>query len=208
MIGFVFRLVTRLVSLFVLAALVIFGITMYQIYSFGQRDQARRAPVEVVMGAAEFDGSPSDVLRARLDHAILLFNRGLVAKIITTGGSETGDIYTEAQVAKTYLIDHGVPSADIISDPVGQDTYQSMVSVATAMHVLSLSGAIFVSDRFHEYRVSQIASQLGIVDYSSPTTTSPIVGRALIADYAREAAAVLGAKVLGYKLLSVLRHGS
>ncbi len=192
----------------VLIGLVLFGATLYQVYSFGQRDLARHAPAAVVMGAAEFDGSPSDVLRARLDHALILFHEGMVNKIITTGGSERGDIYTEAGVGKSYLSQHGVPAVDIISDPVGQDTYQSMVSVETVMHVLGISTAVFVSDRFHEYRVNQIALQLGIHDYSSPTATSPIHGRFLAVDYLREATAVLAAKVVGYKILSVLRHGN
>lgn len=205
---FLIRVFFRVVSLMTLLVLVIFGATLYQIYSFGQKDMASPTAVAVVMGAAEFDGSPSLVLRARLDHVILLYRAGLIKSVVTTGGRQRGDLYTEAGVAKQYLSDRGIPSVSIISDPVGDDTYNSMLSVKVVLRTLGVSRAIFVSDGFHEYRINQIAGQLGIIDLSSPTRTSPIAGVTEFEYYLRETVAVLGAKLVGYKFLSLLRHGT
>lgn len=194
--------------MFVLLFALIFGVILFQIYQFGKRDLAQRAPIAIVMGAAEYGGVPSDVLKARLDHAIMLFREHLVPTIMTTGGSEHGDSFTEAQVSELYLVSKGVPNSDIVVDAVGNDTYQSLVSVNAKLVNMGIRTAIFVSDPFHEFRVAQIVSPMGIVDIPSATHTSPIRGWTAITYYLREGVAVLAAKVVGYKFLSVIRHGS
>ncbi len=198
----------KAVSIVVLLGVSYFAYSLYQVYSFGQHDYARPTRVAVVLGAAEYDGVPSDVLRSRLDHALALFKEGYVHEIITTGGAEKGDTFNEAEVGALYLRSRGVPYADVIAVPTGNDTYQSMAVVAEVLRSMKLTQAIFVSNRFHEYRVRGIAASLGITDYSSPVTASPIHGDALLDYYLREALAVSAGKLVGYKLLSILRHGS
>ncbi len=198
----------KAVSIVLLLAVAYFGYNLYQVYSFGQHDYARPTRAEVVLGAAEYDGVPGGVLRSRLDHALALFKEGYVHVIITTGGSEKGDIFNEAEVGARYLRSKGVPYADVIAVPTGNDTYQSLVVVAEVLRSMRLEQAIFVSNHFHEYRVHAIAAGLGVTDYSSPVTASTIHGRSLLDYYLREALAVSAGKLVGYKLLSVLRHGS
>ena len=187
---------------------IVFSAIVFQIYQYGHQDLSEPAPAEVVLGAAEFGGVPSNVLRARLDNAVLLFDQHLVPLIVTTGGSERGDMYTEAEVSRTYLLSRGIPGSDIVADASGNDTYQTLVSVNSVLLARGIRKAIFVSDAFHEFRVSQIASSLGIFAIPSPTHTSPIKGFTAVSYYLREAVAVLGAKVVGYKFLSIIRHGS
>ena len=195
-------------SAIVFVIILTFSVVVYQIYQFGHRNLSERAPIAVVMGAAEYNGIPSNVLKARLDHAVILFKEHLVPLIMTTGGSELGDSYTEAGVSATYLETQGVPTGDIVVDAVGVDTYQSVMSVNNELQSRGIRSAIFVSDAFHEFRVSQIASAVGITDIVSATDTSPIKGLTAVTYYLREAVAVLGAKVVGYKFLSIIRHGS
>ncbi len=202
------KLVFKAASILVLLGATYFVYTLYEVYSFGQHNYARPERAEVVLGAAEYDGVPSSVLEARLDHALALYREGLAKVIITTGGAEKGDTYNEAEVGARFLRNKGVPYADVVAVPTGNDTYQSMVVVADVLRSMHLTSAIFVSNRFHEYRVRGIASSLGITDYSSPVTASPIHGEALLKYYLREALAVSAGKLVGYKLLSVLRHGS
>ncbi|MDA8101827.1 MAG: YdcF family protein [Nitrospiraceae bacterium] len=202
------KLMLRVVSIVILLGAAYFVYTLFEVYSFGQHNYARPVRAEVVLGAAEYDGIPSDVLRARLDHALVLFKEGFAKEIITTGGSQKGDVYNEAEVGARYLRSKGVPYADVIAVPTGNDTYQSMAVVADVLRSMHLTSAIFVSNRFHEYRVRGIAESLGITDYSSPVTASPIHGKALLSYYLREALAVSAGKLVGYKLLSILRHGS
>lgn len=200
--------VLYLLFLIVGIPLIIFLVLLGKIYTFGNHDFIQKAKIEVVLGAAEFNGTPSNVLKARLDHAALLYRQGFATTIITTGGSQNGDLYTEAGVGRTYLISLGIPPANIIADATGNDTYQTMVAVSKTLKSFGATNAIFVSDPFHEYRVYLIASQLGISDISSPTRTSPIRGMSSITYYLREAVAIEMAKLVGFKFLSVLRHGS
>jgi uncharacterized SAM-binding protein YcdF (DUF218 family) len=132
------------------------------------RDEARQADVIVVMGAAEYRGKPSPVLQARLNHALLLYLRDLAPYILTTGGAGGDPRYTEADVARAYLIQHGVPSEDILADPEGATTAQSLGGVAEIMHRQDLHSCIVVSDGYHIYRVKRLLQARGIKVYGSP----------------------------------------
>jgi uncharacterized SAM-binding protein YcdF (DUF218 family) len=140
----------------------------------GRIDQARPADAIVVLGAAQYDGRPSPVLRARLDHGIALFKRGLAPRLILTGGRGIGDTTTEAAVGRRYAIKRGVPSSAILLEAAGRTTDESMDGVAAIMHEAGVRRAVLVSDPFHMLRLDILARRHGITAWTSPTRTSPI----------------------------------
>lgn len=145
----------------------------YRIWDQGQRDDHRPADAIVVLGAAQYDGRPSPVFAARLDHAVALYLSGVAPALIVTGGKREGDRTTEGAVARQFALDHGVPDSAILIEDRGRTTLESLQSVASIMHRHELRSAIFVSDRIHMLRVLRIARDQGVLAYGSPTTTSP-----------------------------------
>ena len=119
------------------------------------RDEARPADVILVLGAAEYRGRPSPVLRARLDHALDLYQRKLAPRILTTGGAGGDPVFTEGGVGRSYLIGHGVPSEAIIVETEGESTVQSMALAGEIMRRMGLRSVIVVSDGYHIYRVKR-----------------------------------------------------
>jgi uncharacterized SAM-binding protein YcdF (DUF218 family) len=158
-----------LAGLLALAALV-----TYRIWDQGARDEARPADAIVVLGAAQYDGRPSQILVARLSHAVDLYERGMAPLIVVTGGKREGDRTTEAAVARAYAIERGVPDSAILSEDQGRTTLESLEGVAELFREHDLGTAIVVSDRTHILRVLRIATDLGISALGSPTTTSPL----------------------------------
>lgn len=167
------RPVGRLLLAAVLGGAVAFGWMALRIWDIGARDDHRPAGAIVVLGAAQYDGRPSAILKARLDHAIELFGQGAAPWFVVTGGKAGGDRTTEAATARAYAIAHGVPAAAILFEDRGRTTRESLQGVAAVLAEHDLASAIFVSDRTHMLRVLRIATDLGIDGRSSPTTTSP-----------------------------------
>jgi len=139
-----------------------------------RRDQARAADAIVVLGAAQYVGRPSPVLRARLDHALALWRRGLAPRLILTGGTGVGDTTSEAAVGRSYAIKRGVPDSAIYTENIGRTTSQSLREVAAFMRAHGHNRAILVSDPFHMLRLSVLARRMGMEPMTSPTRTSPI----------------------------------
>lgn len=139
-----------------------------------RRDMARPASAIVVLGAAQYVGRPSPVLRARLDHAIDLWRRGLAPTIICTGGFGDRDTTSEAAVAQHYAIEHGVPPRVIMIENSGRSTSESLAHVAQLMDAEPTKDVILVSDPFHMLRLTILARRYGLTPYPSPTRTSPI----------------------------------
>jgi len=137
-------------------------------------DEARPADAIVVFGAAEYNGSPSPVLKARLDHARELEDRSLAPAIITTGGSGGDAHFTEGGVARDYLIQQGVAEDKIFSETRSETTYESVKSAAQILHERHARTCIAVSDGFHLYRIKLMFRTLGITAYTSPAPDSPI----------------------------------
>jgi uncharacterized SAM-binding protein YcdF (DUF218 family) len=132
------------------------------------RDEAQPADVILVLGAAEYRGRPSAVLRARLDHALDLYNQKLAPRIMTTGGAGGDPVFTEGGVGRSYLISHGVPSEAIIVEAEGASTVESTAMAAEIMHRMSLRSVIVVSDGYHIYRVKEMLQFRGLNVYGSP----------------------------------------
>jgi uncharacterized SAM-binding protein YcdF (DUF218 family) len=168
------RIGRRVLGATFLALLVIWALTMAQIVITGRRDEARPAAAIVVLGAAQYVGRPSPVLRARLDHAIELWQAGLAPKLIVTGGRGEGDTTSEAAVSRRYAIRRGVPDSAIVLENTGRTTRESLRGVAAIMNGQPRRDVILVSDPFHMLRLAIVARRFGLEPLTSPTRTSPI----------------------------------
>jgi uncharacterized SAM-binding protein YcdF (DUF218 family) len=130
-------------------------------------DEAQPADVILVLGAAEYRGKPSPVLQARLNHALLLYLQHDAPYILTTGGAGGDPDFTESEVGRAYLVEHGVPSEAIITEE-GSTTGQSVDAAAETMHRMGLHSCIVVSDGYHIYRVKRLMQAQQIKVYGSP----------------------------------------
>lgn len=157
-----------------LGALLVAGYATWRILDEGSRDQVRPAGAIIVLGAAQYDGVPSPVFRARLDHAVRLFQDGWAPVLLTTGGKRPGDRVTEAETAREYAIERGVPATAIAMEPEGRTTLESLRGAAAILRGRGISDAILVSDPTHMLRVRRIATDVGIRGWPSPTRTSPV----------------------------------
>ena len=168
------RALARLILLVAAIGLVLAGYAAYRIWDQGNRDEQRSADAIVVMGAAQYDGRPSPLFAARLDHAIDLFHAGIATRLIVTGGKQDGDRTTEAASGRAYAVSHGVPDEAILAEDLSRTTLQSIRGVASLMRDEGLKTAVFVSDPSHMLRVLRMASDEGIEGFGSPTRTSPL----------------------------------
>jgi len=132
------------------------------------REEARPADVILVLGAAEYRGRPSPVLRARLDHALALYEHGFAPRIMTTGGAGGDPVFTEGAVGRSYLISRGVPSESIIVETEGESTVHSIALAGEILRRMALGSVIVVSDGYHIYRVKQMLEAQGLRVYGSP----------------------------------------
>ena len=151
-----------------------------------------RTPTDavVVLGAAQFNGRPSPVLEARLQHARSLYDDEVAPRIITVGGNQPGDVTTEAQAGKDWLVQAGTPRASVTAVPTGSDTLGSLSAVAKLMAAKGWTSATIVTDPPHLARSLAIARALGIDAHGSPTSSGS--GSSITADYVgRETAGLL-----------------
>lgn len=164
----------------VAAVLLSIAVGIYWVYLYRQirdsagRDEARAADAIVVLGAAQYNGHPSPVLQARLDHALDLYKRGLSKSIITTGGYGPDPNFSEAHVSTEYLVQHGVDPGDITTEQGSMTTHDSIRAAVVLMEAKEWKSALVVSDGFHLYRLKQMFQDAGITAYTSPAPTSPI----------------------------------
>ena len=131
-------------------------------------DEAQPAGVILVLGAAEYHGHPSPVLKARLDHALDLYRRKLAPRILTTGGAGGDPVFTEGGVARAYFIAHGVPSEAISAETEGETTVESIALAGEIMRRMGLRSVIVVSDGYHIFRVKEMLQSYGLTVYGSP----------------------------------------
>jgi uncharacterized SAM-binding protein YcdF (DUF218 family) len=139
-----------------------------QIERQAARDEAQPADAILVLGAAEYNGRPSPVLKGRLDHALDLYRKHLAPRILTTGGAGGDPVFTEGEVGRDYLNSKGVPLEDIVVEKEGSSTVASTALAAEIMVRMGLGSAIVVSDGYHIYRVKKMLERRGLTAYGSP----------------------------------------
>lgn len=197
------RLVLRLAVVLAVVGVGYLVLTFVEVWQASTRDGARPAEAIVVLGAAQYDGRPSPVLRDRLDHAHDLWAEGLAPVIVVTGGRRPGDRFTEAAAGYAYLREHGVPDAAILREEDGTNTWEQLAASSRFLRARGISDVLLVSDGYHARRLSAIAGELGLHAAVSPSATRLSLGgqvRALL----RETAAVSVGRIVGHRRMAGL----
>ena len=169
------RLAIKTVAFLLSLALIVLAITAGLVWWTARQDDRRVSDAIVVLGAAQFDGRPSSVFTARLVHARNLWRDDVAPRIITVGGNQVGDRFTEASAGKQWLIDHGVPGRRVVAVPTGSDTLSSLSAAYDRMQGRGWSTAVIVTDPWHALRAGSMASDQGIDAALSPTRRGPAV---------------------------------
>ncbi|MEY3575610.1 MAG: YdcF family protein [Actinobacteria bacterium] len=186
----------------VLSLTAYFVVSLTQVWLTGRDDSFARSSARVdaviVLGAAQYDGRPSPQFAARLDHALLLWQRGLVKTVVVTGGKQVGDRFTEAESGREYLAERGMPAAVIQVEPRGTSTFSSLETVAQQ---LANRRVVVVSDPYHVLRARLVASELGLDADVSATRTSVIRGVDALRRNMREALGVMVGRISGFRQL-------
>lgn len=156
-------------------ALTLWEISLYKaIRRQAARNEAQPAGAIVIFGAAEYNGRPSPVYKARLDHAFELEEQGLAPLVITSGGSGGDPRYTEGGVGRDYLIQQGMAARKILADTRSETTYESVRTAVSLLRKRGINNCLAVSDGFHLYRIKLFFSSFGVKAYASPDPDSPI----------------------------------
>jgi vancomycin permeability regulator SanA len=178
-----------------LAGAVILGITGFAVWSAAHHDDSSRidhADVIAVLGAAQYNGTPSPVFQGRLEQAKVLYEGHFASDVVVLGANQPGDRTTEGASGRDWLVANGLPQSQVFSDPAGTDTLQSLRSLAVFMRAHRMHSVFLVSDPWHNLRMRRMASDLGIIAYVSATWHSAAKSQATRLDgYARETIAYL-----------------
>ncbi len=169
------RFLRRLLLGVVLIGFLVVGGTSFRVWQVARGDDRESADVVLVLGAAQYAGTPSKVLEARLRHAKNLYDEGVAPYIVTTGGNQPGDTYTEASAGVRWLTAHGVPEDHIIPIGKGNDTLGSIEAAAEEIHGRGWRSVVIVSDPWHSLRARTMATDAGLDARTSPTHSGPIV---------------------------------
>lgn len=194
------RRVRRTLCAFLALLTLYYLASLWFVHTVGTSDQARNVDAIVVLGAAQYDGRPSPQLAARLDHVVELWDQGFAPLIITSGGKQPGDRFTEAEASRNYLVDRGVPATAIVQVG-GTNSYETLLAVRDAVVQRSGESVLLVTDPYHSLRVRMISQELGLTAYVSPTRTSPVVGTGAFLREMREAAGVAVGRIIGFDSL-------
>lgn len=201
MIRFGFRWTLRFLIALVVAGSLYVVVTAVQVWLTSRSYDPRPASAAVVMGSAEYDGTPSRDLQARLHQALVLWRQHYTSFIVVTGGKKRGDAYTESQVGAAYLERSGVPRADVAAVG-GSDSWSNVALADRVLKARGDSSVLMVTDGFHEDRSMAIASDLGLRPYPAPTRSSPITGWSTVPYFAKETAGVALGRIIGFQNLT------
>lgn len=186
-------------------------VSLYVVFTFAQvyftargdtTSKNTKADAILVLGAAQFNGTPSQVLKARLDHALDLYEKTDVNFIVVTGGKQPGDVSTEASASANYLIERGVDDSHILREVNGSSTYDSLQDSAKFLKEKDLKKVILVTDGFHMLRARLIAEEFGLKVITSPVKNSPIKGSSEWNNFFTETGRVSLGRVIGFRRVS------
>jgi uncharacterized SAM-binding protein YcdF (DUF218 family) len=168
-------LVVRVVGAAVTSVLLLTGATGLAIWWTARQDDRPPSDALVVLGSAQYNGVPSSIFEARLEHALALWREGVAPVVVTVGGRAEGDEYSEAEAGRQYLLDAGVPADALLAVQEGEDTLESMRAVAGTFDERGWRTAVLVTDPWHAMRAQKMAEDAGMVATSSPTRQGPAV---------------------------------
>jgi vancomycin permeability regulator SanA len=175
-----------------------------QVWLMGKTDQARPAQAIVVMGVAQYDGRPSPQLQARLDHVLTLWNAGVAPMVVTTGGNQPGDRFTEAEASKRYLVEAGIPESAVLFENEGTSTLDSLQRVDRLLETQDITEVVIVTDAYHAARSRLVARSLGLQAHVSATPSSVVVGGESLRRHLQEGVGIALANFIGYEQLERL----
>ncbi|WP_297005368.1 YdcF family protein [uncultured Corynebacterium sp.] len=159
----------------VVVSLVIALVTAGHVWAYARQDNRTRADAILVLGAAQYNGTPSKWFAARLDHAADLYDDGVAPRIVTVGGKLDGDAYTEAEAGAMYLADKGVPASSLSTIDHGSDTLESAELFGEEAGDRGWGSVVVVTDPAHSLRATDMVRDQGITAHASPTRTGPAV---------------------------------
>ena len=161
----------RLLAALLFAAIAYVGWVGFQVWRQSHRDENHSADAIVVLGAAQYNGTPSPIFKARLDQAAYLFEQGFSTRVVVTGGKRAGDRFTESEAGELYLVERGVPSENILNENNGSTSFESLQNVWGMAQAHGINSVLLVSDPMHSERIKRMAIDLGFSDvYSSPAS--------------------------------------
>ena len=195
------KIAMRIISMVITVVMLYFAVTFVQIWLTSHHHSTSDASAILVFGTTEDNGTPSPVLQARLNEALVLYRAHRAPWVVVTGGKRPGDVYTEAGVSARFLEARGVPASRILKG-YGNDSWQNVATAIGAMRVHHLTSVLVVTDPFHEDRAMAIASSEGLITYPTPVPSSPTLKGSLWLYYLKETLAVGVGRVVGYSTLS------
>lgn len=202
------HLLVQLVLLVFTAAFLYVAVVFVQVWMASREDGAQPSQAIVVLGAAQYDGKPSPVFAARLDHASHLYKEGIAPVVVVTGGKQEGDRFSEATAGADYLHTLGVPDDDILRETSGRNSWESLAASARFLRDRGITEVVLVSDPFHAERIDAIASEVGLDGHVSPTRTSPISGAEEVQRLMGESVRVAVGRIIGFRRMMSLHDAA
>jgi uncharacterized SAM-binding protein YcdF (DUF218 family) len=194
------RLLKRLLLIAFALVVAYFGITFVQVWSASRSSGADSAQAIVVLGAAQYNGRPSPVLQARLDHARELYEAGAAPVIWVTGGRLPGDTFTEASASMSYLLAAGVPEDALSLESSGTSSWESLAAVARILRSQGITDVLLVSSPYHALRTEHIAAEVGLHGDASPSKETQGLFRR-VSSLGKETLAVGVGRIVGHRRL-------
>jgi uncharacterized SAM-binding protein YcdF (DUF218 family) len=169
------NLLNRVAGAAVLALVLLVVSTGLAIWWTARQDSRPASDAIVVLGTAQYNGVPSSIFEARLEHAKALYEAGVAPVVVTVGGKADGDQFSEAEAGRGYLAEQGVPDDGLLAVPEGVDTLESIRAVSAAFGERGWSSVVIVTDPWHAMRAERMAEDSGLAAESSPTRQGPAV---------------------------------
>jgi len=178
------------------------GLTVFEVWRVGHNQSIAQVDAIVVMGAAQYDGVPSPLLKARLMHALDLWKQKVAPRIVLTGGNRPGDRFTEASASAIFLRQQGVPQEDLLQESASRSTYEALRNLRSLMkndsNFIGIKSIVIVTDPYHELRSRLTAQEWGFDASTSSTPNSPFAGNGAFKKHVKEGAGIAIARIIGF----------
>jgi uncharacterized SAM-binding protein YcdF (DUF218 family) len=194
--------VAQLLALVLCVGSLYVGLTVFEVWRVGRTQSTTQVDAIVVMGAAQYDGVPSPLLKARLMHAFDLWKQKIAPRIVLTGGNKPGDRFTEASASAIFLRQQGVPQEELLQESLSRSTYEALRNVRDLVkndvNFAGIERIVIVTDPFHELRSRLTAKEWGFDASTSATPNSPIAGNGAFKKHVKEGVGIALARVIGF----------
>ena len=194
--------VAQLLALVLCVGSLYVGLTVFEVWRVGRTQSTTQVDAIVVMGAAQYDGVPSPLLKARLMRAFELWEQKVAPRIVLTGGNKPGDRFTEASASAIFLRQQGVPQEDLLQESLSRSTYEALRNVrnlvATDSNFAGIKRIVIVTDPYHELRSRLTAREMNFETTTSPSSNSPIAGNSTFKKHVKEGVGIALARVIGF----------